>query len=51
MRPMSAGRLLRPIERLFEALIDPARREHTMAFVLIGYTVVWALYGAIAKGS
>jgi hypothetical protein len=51
MRPMIGGRLLRPIERLLDALVDPARRERTMALVLIGYTAAWALYGALAKGS
>jgi 4-amino-4-deoxy-L-arabinose transferase-like glycosyltransferase len=47
----TAGSLLHPIERLHDALIDPARRERAMALVLCGYTAVWALYGAIAKGS
>ncbi len=51
MRTLTTGGLLRPIERLLEALVDPARRERTMAFVLIGYAAAWALYGAIAKGS
>jgi hypothetical protein len=51
MRPMTAERFLRPIERLFDALVDPARSERTMALVLIGYTAAWTIYGAIAKGS
>jgi 4-amino-4-deoxy-L-arabinose transferase-like glycosyltransferase len=44
-------RLMRPIERLYGALTDPARCERAMALLLIGYTAVWALYGVIAKGS
>ncbi len=40
-----------PFERLFDALIDPARRERVMALLLAGYAVVWTLYGVVAKGS
>jgi 4-amino-4-deoxy-L-arabinose transferase-like glycosyltransferase len=39
------------IERLFDALVDPARRERTMLVVLAGYFAVWSLYAAIAKSS
>jgi hypothetical protein len=39
------------VERLFEALTDPARCERTMAFVLTGYLTAWSLYAAIAKSS
>jgi Dolichyl-phosphate-mannose-protein mannosyltransferase len=39
------------IERLLDALTDPARRERTAAAVLLGYVAVWTLYAAIAKGS
>jgi Dolichyl-phosphate-mannose-protein mannosyltransferase len=39
------------IERLFDALVDPARGEHTMLVVLTGYFAVWSLYAAIAKSS
>ena len=38
-------------ERLFDALVDPARRERTMLAVLAGYFAVWSLYAAIAKSS
>ena len=38
-------------ERLFDALVDPARRERTMAVVLGCYFIVWSLYAAIAKSS
>jgi 4-amino-4-deoxy-L-arabinose transferase-like glycosyltransferase len=51
MPTVTAGRLLRPIERLYDALTDPVRRERAMAFALCGYAVAWALYGAIAKSS
>ena len=38
-------------ERLFDALVDPARRERTMLAVLAGYFAVWSLYAVIAKSS
>ena len=38
-------------ERLFDALVDPARRERTMLAMLAGYFAVWSLYAAIAKSS
>ena len=40
-----------PFERIFTALIDPARGERVMLVLLAGYTAAWSLYGAIAKGS
>jgi hypothetical protein len=39
------------VERLFDALLDPARRERTMLVVLACYFIVWSLYAAIAKSS
>ena len=39
------------IERLVDALCDPARRERTAIVVLLGYVALWTLYAAIAKGS
>jgi hypothetical protein len=39
------------LDRLTAALADPARGERTAALVLAGYCGLWALYGAIAKGS
>ncbi len=39
------------VDRLIAALTDPARRERAVVLVLAGYCAVWALYGAIAKGS
>jgi 4-amino-4-deoxy-L-arabinose transferase-like glycosyltransferase len=38
-------------ERLFDALVDPARHERTMVVVLVCYFAVWSLYAAIAKSS
>jgi hypothetical protein len=40
-----------PFERIFAALIDPARGERTVLWLLAGYVVAWSAYGAIAKGS
>jgi hypothetical protein len=40
-----------PFERIFAALIDPAKSERTMLILLAGYAAAWSLYGAIAKGS
>jgi 4-amino-4-deoxy-L-arabinose transferase-like glycosyltransferase len=37
--------------RLLDALGDPLRRDRAALVVLIAYCAVWALYGAIAKGS
>ncbi len=37
--------------RLRDALIDPARRERGILAVLAVYTLVWTLYGVLAKGS
>jgi hypothetical protein len=40
-----------PFERIYGALIDPARCERTMALLLVAYAMAWSVYGAIAKGS
>jgi 4-amino-4-deoxy-L-arabinose transferase-like glycosyltransferase len=40
-----------PFERLYDALIDPARCERIMALLLAVYTIVWTVYGTIAKSS
>ena len=40
-----------PLNRLIAALADPARRERAIVPVLAAYCGLWALYGAIAKGS
>ena len=44
-------RVLVPINRLVEALVDPARRGRTVLIVLASYAVVWTLYAALAKSS
>jgi len=44
-------RILKPAERLTDALTDPARRERAMAAALFFYCAIWSLYGALAKGS
>jgi 4-amino-4-deoxy-L-arabinose transferase-like glycosyltransferase len=36
---------------LLDALLDPARRERTVAALLAAYAAVWSVYGAIAKSS
>src|SRR5262249_60169468 len=40
-----------PFERVFAALVDPAKSEWTMLGLFAGYAAVWSLYGAIAKAS
>ena len=45
------GTATSPFERLADALVDPTRRERMMAILLMGYALVWSLYGALAKGS
>jgi 4-amino-4-deoxy-L-arabinose transferase-like glycosyltransferase len=40
-----------PLDRLIAALADPARRDRAIVPVLAVYCALWALYGAIAKGS
>jgi 4-amino-4-deoxy-L-arabinose transferase-like glycosyltransferase len=40
-----------PFERIFAALIDPAKSERTMLVLLAIYAAVWSLYGTIAKAS
>src|SRR6266699_6085066 len=47
----SGRRGLARIERLFDALADPARRERTAVAVPLDYVALWTLYGTIAKGS
>ena len=36
---------------LREAFVDPVRRERNVVLALAVYTLVWAVYGTIAKGS
>ena len=44
-------RLLEPIDRLRSALTDPARAERNVVLTLAVYTLLWTLYGTIAKSS
>ena len=43
--------ILKPTERLIDALTDPTRRERTALIVLAAYAVIWTLYGVLAKAS
>ena len=49
--PEATQRIRNPFERVFAALIDPARCERTVLWLLAGYVAAWSAYGAIAKGS
>ncbi len=50
-----ARRVLRPylgpVERLVDALTDPARRERTALAVLAAYAATWTLYGVLSKAA
>ena len=52
---MASAELIRSacnaLAKLAEALRDGARRDRAMLLLLIGYTLVWTLYGSIAKSS
>ena len=53
--PMNTTDLVRAVdnrlERLFDAVIDPARREGAMALLLCGYAAAWWLYAVISNSS
>ena len=50
MTAAELSRLVRnPVERVYDALIDPARAERTFVILLTGYVAIWSLYAAIAK--
>ncbi len=44
-------RMLAPVERIFGALIDPARQARTVAVLICGFVIVWTLFGVISLGS
>ncbi len=44
-------RLLRPFERVADALADPHRSHPTAAVLILGYVLLWWVYAVIAKGS
>ena len=39
------------LDRLLDALIDPARRDRVVIVLLAAYAVVWTLFAALAKAS
>ena len=39
------------LDRLLDALIDPARRDRAVIVLLAAYAVVWTLFAALAKAS
>jgi 4-amino-4-deoxy-L-arabinose transferase-like glycosyltransferase len=45
------ARSSRALSHVLDALADPRRADRTAIVVLLGYCVIWACYGAIAKGS
>jgi 4-amino-4-deoxy-L-arabinose transferase-like glycosyltransferase len=49
--PRMRGGVAVRLERLLDAIADPARRGRVVPLLLGGYVLVWTLYGAIAKGS
>ena len=50
---MSAAEIYRlgrkACEQLFDSLVDPARCDRMMAFLLVGYTVIWTLYAIVTR--
>lgn len=46
-RALRAG--FKSVDRLIDALVDPARREKTALVLLAVYAVIWTLYGVLAK--
>ena len=51
MPPAASSRIVRQMDALRQALIDPARRERAVLISLAVYMVLWTLYGTIAKSS
>jgi 4-amino-4-deoxy-L-arabinose transferase-like glycosyltransferase len=45
------NKLLRPFERLSDALADPHRSHRTAAALIAAYTLAWWIYALIAKSS
>ncbi len=50
---MSAAEIYQPgrkaCEQLLDSLVDPARCDRMMAFLLVGYTVIWTLYAIVTR--
>ncbi len=38
-----------PLQRLYDALIDPARAERTALAILVAFTVLWTAYGTLSS--
>jgi 4-amino-4-deoxy-L-arabinose transferase-like glycosyltransferase len=51
MPPAASSRIVRRLDALRQALIDPARCERNVLVALAVYTVLWTIYGTIAKSS
>ncbi len=47
----ASSRIVRRLDALRQALIDPARRERAVLISLAVYMVLWTIYGTIAKVS
>jgi len=47
--PRALRAAFKRIDRLIDALVDPARREKTALMLLAAYAVIWTLYGVVAK--
>ena len=45
------GVFFQKLDQLYDALIDPARRERAAVGVLAAYFVLWTLYAVVAKSS
>ena len=49
LAPRFIRSVLKPTERLVDALADPAWRERTALIVLAAYAAIWTLYGVLSK--
>jgi Dolichyl-phosphate-mannose-protein mannosyltransferase len=47
----SLSGLLQVVERVFAALVNPARQNYAILGVLASYVVIWTLYGVVSKSS
>jgi hypothetical protein len=46
-----ASRALRPAEKVYAALVDPARQDRAVLGLLACYVVIWTLFGVVSKGT
>lgn len=49
--PVRGDSLRRWLRAFSDALIDPSRAERTVLWALVGYTLLWTVYGVIAHSS